>query len=727
MPLKCSVPGCKSNYDSIGKTKYVTVFRFPENEKLRALWLQRIPRKDWSPGISARVCEFHFESKFVSTFEEFTDKDGNRKQFLRKRPLLMPNAVPTIFKELPKYLSSTSVTERSDPAKRMKLVAERHEKAVNDFMLKDIISHFDDFVKLFTNYLEKTSWKFEVHPDDVIVYLIDFTEMPKVTVSVKVDRHMNVTVFKNEFHVSVLDLKWLFNIQDGRVKLERWSQFQNLLSRYSANSVNTSSQNVSLNTLKEAIISHFENIIRLLEDAEDDTGEETKQKLTFLAEQFTLAFENKKARRYSSKMIVNAFLIYLQSPAAYQALKANCLLTLPHVNYLTQLTRKCEVSVDNQNHNEHFLKMKCRSLPEREKFITLQLDEIYVKKKIDYKCGKLYGYAENENEVTVAEPQAAKTILAFLIASSFGHLKEVAALRPVNLLTGNDLTLLTQEVSKLLISCGFKIVVIISDNNRINRTLFNNLSRGCETYRTRITEDCKTFLTFDSVHIIKTIRNNWLNQKDTEKTFLYPSFTNHEQKKQAKFSVLREIYKKESNQLLKTAPKLNFKTVFPTILERQKVSLAINVFDESTIAAVRLHTGNEEDGTLTFLEIIHQWWTIMNIKDKFLHIYKRNPVMKPFDTAVDERLVWLNNFLKWLEQWKPVHRNAGFLTTDTYGALYQQTSVMIDFIKYSLEDLKVEYILPGKIQTDALEKRFSRYRSLSGNNYNVSVVQVIKN
>jgi HEPN domain-containing protein len=41
--------------------------------------------------------------------------------------------------------------------------------------------------------------------------------------------------------------------------------------------------------------------------------------------------------------------------------------------------------------------------------------------------------------------------------------------------------------------------------------------------------------------------------------------------------------------------------------------------------------------------------------------------------------------------------------------------------------LKVEYVLPGKLQTDNLERRFSAYRQLlSGGNYNVSVTQILE-
>jgi len=122
------------------------------------------------------------------------------------------------------------------------------------------------------------------------------------------------------------------------------------------------------------------------------------------------------------------------------------------------------------------------------------------------------------------------------------------------------------------------------------------------------------------------------------------------------------------------------------------------------------------------LDIIRKWWSI--IQSKITHILKQNDWEKPFESIEDERFIFLTQFLNWLTYWKPVPKNGGFLTEETHSAMLRQTSVMIEFIKYALVELRIPYVLPGKIQTDMLEKRFGRYRSLSGNNYNISVVQV---
>jgi len=154
--------------------------------------------------------------------------------------------------------------------------------------------------------------------------------------------------------------------------------------------------------------------------------------------------------------MINAFLLHMASPSCYKTLRTNHFLTLPHESRLCQLTRSFGVSVDDAQKNKHFLKLKCNTSEEREKYVVLQIDEIYVKEKIDYKNGKIYGYAEN-----IPEVEAAKTVAAFLISSAFGKFKEIAALRPVKDLKGETLKVLVEEVCSLLRECGFKVVVII--------------------------------------------------------------------------------------------------------------------------------------------------------------------------------------------------------------------------------------------------------------------------
>ena len=86
---------------------------------------------------------------------------------------------------------------------------------------------------------------------------------------------------------------------------------------------------------------------------------------------------------------------------------------------------------------------------------------------------------------------------------------------------------------------------------------------------------------FDPVHIVKCIRNNWINQKDTKTTFTFPSIDHYfsgtfpYHLSNASFKDLRNIYKSEQYSNAKIAHKLASKVVWPSVLERQSVPLAL--------------------------------------------------------------------------------------------------------------------------------------------------------
>ncbi|CAG9762615.1 unnamed protein product [Ceutorhynchus assimilis] len=236
-------------------------------------------------------------------------------------------------------------------------------------------------------------------------------------------------------------------------------------------------------------------------------------------------------------------------------------------------------------------------------------------------------------------------------------------------------------------------------------------------------ENEKIFLAYDFVHIFKNIYFNWLNLKNYENTFIYPDFNDFSISKKASFAHIRQLYKKELAHVAKKAYKLNDKTVFPNNLERQNVNLADNVFHDSTIAALKCY--DEYIETSEFMQIIRNWWNIVNTKSVLKGKLKRQEFSKPVSSSSDNSIEFLKHFLGWLNQWHSDKNSVG-LTKDTSNAIRRSTEVLISLTEYSFSKFQIKYILPGMFQTDNLERRFSRYRNLSGSNYNISFYQVLE-
>ena len=65
---------------------------------------------------------------------------------------------------------------------------------------------------------------------------------------------------------------------------------------------------------------------------------------------------------------------------------------------------------------------------------------------------------------------------------------------------------------------------------------------------------------FDFVHILKSIRNNWLNQQDYNRNFLYPSFDDYSHNSKALFEDIRQLYRREQTSVAKLAHRLTAKS-----------------------------------------------------------------------------------------------------------------------------------------------------------------------
>lgn len=107
----CFVPGCNSGYRSC-KTKF-SLFRAPKEPERLQQWARNIKRGDKTLDDACVVCERHFEPSFIErTFKIVIQ--GKVEEIPRDVPLLVKEAVPTIFPDAPKYLSKPLPQKRKE-------------------------------------------------------------------------------------------------------------------------------------------------------------------------------------------------------------------------------------------------------------------------------------------------------------------------------------------------------------------------------------------------------------------------------------------------------------------------------------------------------------------------------------------------------------------------------------------------------------------------------------
>lgn len=124
----------------------------------------------------------------------------------------------------------------------------------------------------------------------------------------------------------------------------------------------------------------------------------------------------------------------------------------------------------------------------------------------------------------------------------------------------------------------------------------------------------------------------------------------------------------------------------------------------------------------------------MNVKNIFKAKNLKNPFCKVIESnsETDLNLKFLIQFSDWVDRWEKLDESGlgkgrlGKLSRETSFALSHTCKSIVQISNYLIDVFNFKYVMLGKFQTDPLEGRFSKYRQLSGGNYNVTVTQVLE-
>lgn len=164
----------------------------------------------------------------------------------------------------------------------------------------------------------------------------------------------------------------------------------------------------------------------------------------------------------------------------------------------------------NGSGQEEYLKARVDQLSPLERHYVIMYDEIHVRESVQYSGGQLHGYARNKGDTTLT-----KQVQSYMMASVFGHHKEVISMVPVQ---GQDGQFIAQHLIPA-IECvqraGGTVVATVSDNAGINGIASQRLCGVDDRSRLPMSFEHsgqQIAIMFDAPHIIKCHRNNWYNQ-----------------------------------------------------------------------------------------------------------------------------------------------------------------------------------------------------------------------
>ena len=578
MVLKCAAFGCHTGYD----TEQLDA---ESGEKVSTFYF---PLK--KPELLEQWVRFvNRGASWVATkhsvlcekhFEEHFIRRGTRNTLIWK---LFP--VPTIHSSealrTPSCLPTAQST-RKEPTQR-----NVHPDQLTDFLDSDIIRVFSDVnpdsdcPPGFTYQLQAGS--------AIVFYRLVFhpvTSFPEIQECIRVDSELHVQLRYNDRPLPLP--KWF--VQGHNAKLTRRSMLENFPSYIKSTA--------------------SEHPLPILDEL---------QKRQF--------FKPKGRPPFSVEMIRYALLLRYTSAQAYRLLLEQ--FPLPSFSLLSKL----HGGVDSVKAAKLLLEKKEISTD-----IILIADEMYLQKEEQFHALQRVG-ANEEGELY-------KGIVLFMITGLKASVPLVVRASPE--VTINGTWLYQQFVSCLedLYKCGFSVRGIVVDNHSTNVSAFKFLLSSYPGDKLHYFifpgSSIRIYVFFDTVHLLKNIRNSLLNRRQ----FVFPDFEfsvcGITLSSPAGFITWSDIHKiydldKSLDANLTKAPKLTYSALHPGN-NKQNVDLAIAIFHESTIAACASYFPHRVDMS-SFLKLISTWWSIANSKERFTPNVLTNAI-----TPDDGKLSFYNEF-----------------------------------------------------------------------------------
>lgn len=713
MVNKCVAVSCNSGYASSSSSSTtsgfkVTFHRFPKDTILRRKWLSRLSRENFTPSSHSRLCSRHFvDSDFMTCRNDSNRSRSSAKSATPKRRLLKSDAVPSVFTNLPKYLSYDTHRREDPPTAEVRRAAilRDNEEKIHSFLLDDVVSSLSDiFIKLQSSSNLPTGFLYTRLPDCVLIYTIDSSDglHPKIIGSITIS---------NELGVSLV-------CRDAAVK-------KNIFSHISSGKINLFSQIVNLMALLKSLIStdecdvesFIDSALKSLQGYIDGSDPDTDKhrSVAFFLEQLQLLDLPKNRRRYSPALLLFAFSIYSSGPASYRALLSQNVLTLPSVGLLNKLTRS--VRSDPGICDEQYLVKRFSRLSELQHHIMIIIDEVYVTTRPEFSSGNIIGKKDSN------------TVLTFMIKSVAGKYRDVVGLFPMSNLTASIQHDIFLSVLRMVTDIGFNVVSISVDNHTVNRAFYRLLCAGdlLPEIPHPFNNEKSIFLVFDPTHCVKNVFNNF----ERKKVFKVPaSEPIIDQPCIASYSDIEKLCERERLLPLRIAHKITPSILHPSSIQRSSMKYFISVFHESTRDALDFYSNEKMNksfsSTSKFISIILKLWDVLNVRSTTIGKHKRKTSKDPVLSSSDWKLCYLIEFASFLTRWEDSNAVAG-LSKETFTALRHSCISISLLSKYLIEHLNFKYVLLGNIQSDALESRFGWYRQLSGANYFLSLNQVLQN
>lgn len=672
MPTTCWAPGCTSGYRSNNDKRHF--FKVPSDSERLTAWKRHIPREG-NLLTKHSLCDLHFEDQFL--LKKYVHIiNGEKVEMDRGKWELTKDAVPTLFPNLPKYLSSKAPKSR----KRRTCVIQDVEAKANATIVA--VTHDEQSNGIKSKYQR-------IESVDSVARLGRL----------------------NHAKVSCKSCRCRFGLQNDIYQLKRKvSRQQGRISK--------------LNTQVKQLLLENRTLKRRLSSLDN-----LPSKTTVIIDQ-TLSNANVKSKhgnRYSTEWTLDALLIRCKSTKAYRMLRENQYLPLPSMSTLNRNIRALRPEFGFDKALLTGLKEKLAQFPLNERRGMLMFDEIQISKNIDFRVDscKVVGMVDF-GELTSEENcyQEGDHALVFLFQPHMGGwIQTIGCFCSASTTPTMILSKFILQAIILLENSGALVDGIVCDGASTNRSALTSFgfNGDMKNVQNKMPNPCDSqrsiFFFCDVPHLLKTIRNNLLKARE----FLTPDGI---VKLEHYAALLRNDLNSKTG--LRAVPKLTEKHIHPNNFQKMSVSLAAQLFSKSTADGLELyqpHVDSLKDcnPTIAFTRTINDLFDLLN---------SRVPKDGIWMNSKQDKLKKLQETSKWLDTWEsyvrtlPEHKQKLFLSRQTSQGLRVSLKSTFDLATILLSE-GFSYVLTGKFCQDPLEMFFGIIRQSSGSDDHPSANQFL--
>ena len=346
---------------------------------------------------------------------------------------------------------------------------------------------------------------------------------------------------------------------------------------------------------------------------------------------------------------------------------------------------------------------------------------MYLQKCVEYCGGEFFGLCINNDLY--------KCIVCFMIIGLKENVLYVVKAAPMTFINSELLKDELLNCLEILITDGFNMKVVICDNHAANVSTFSKLilQFGEDDESLFINFQSQKFhLFYDIVYFIKNVRNNLLSKKQL--VFLQFSFFEFNDDvivhpDEISWKLLHDVHEKDQklDANLRKDQKMTNKVLHPGKY-KQNVQLALDIFHETTVAAISSYFPNCNDA-VGFLKRFNTWWTISNTKGQYCFgNYVGRVVIQN-----DNKPGFLCEMAAWLKRWddsKIQNCEKFTLSAQTFSALQRTLLCQTSLIEDLLSD-GFKFVLTASFQSDSIERTFGQYHQMNGGRFLVGLKDVI--